>query len=310
MDAPSFVPMLLKVHKNPAFDVLQPAIFAVLGAGLLRPDAETARACYAAFCAVPFTHRDIPIAELSAAAGEGRFQLETVEVFARLPQLPVSTRLLAALLAVGTKTPLTANCLCRLALSLNGAQAVLAMPKWMDREILALHDAVLLLLVVCRFADTRDALADAPEFPDFVMRVVKEAGVRELGAVVVVLRKMRASPEFVRALDEKGFFECFMPKALEGDNPQLKDAAFMLVAAFAKIAWVSGFVHWMCYLPSMIERGGRLAGKALAVALMLAVHPQARAPLAYLNLGTMITNCKVDPASEVYKEKILMSLNL
>jgi hypothetical protein len=303
--APAFVPLLLAAHRNPAFEALRPAVLAALAAALLRPEPDIARPAFAAFCALPFTMRDIPVLELVARAGDGLFPVETIELFARLPALPVSTRLIAALVAVGGRSPLTAHCLCRLALSLKGAQAVLAAPRWMDGGCLAREDAVALMLVVCRFAEVRDALADVQEFYEFAGRVAREGSAKEVEGLVAVLRRIRGGEAFVRTLDGKGFFEAFFPRAMESQVPVLQDGALLLAAAFARIVWVNGFVWLMQYLPGLVACGGAVARKSIVVALLLSAHPQAKAPLRLLALAPVVADCEVEEVDRNYKERLL-----
>jgi hypothetical protein len=308
LDQPDFVPLLVAAHQSPAFDALRPAIIAVFAAGLARPEGAVVRACFAAFCSVSFTIRDIPVSDLIARAAEGQYAVETIALLARLPQLPVSTRLINTLVTVGGQSSLTARCLCRLALSLKGAQAVLANPKWMDNACLTIADAVVLLLVVCRFSDTRDALAEVVEFPDLVVRVVASGEGKELEAMIVVLRKMAISAEFVKVLDSKGFFGVFIPRAIESCAAVLQDGAILVVAHFAKVAWTNGFVYLMQYFPGMLACGGVLGRKTILVTLTLAVYQQARAPLLYLNLEQAVTACQVEPAFQQFKDSLLAYL--
>jgi hypothetical protein len=306
---PEFIALMLAMHRNPVFDILRPGIRTVLSDALLHPDDAVAAAAFAAFCAVPFTLRDIPSRELLARVNDGRFPVETIELFARLPQMLVSTRLINALLLVGKRSPLTACCFCRIALTLEGARAMLEIPRWMDEECLALSDAVLLLLVICRFAETRDALADAPEFPDFAIRVLNGGAPKEIAAVVVVLRKMRACEALVRNLDRKGFFEIFFPRAVESRVPALQDAALLLAERVVRVVWLNGFVWLMQYLPSLIGFGGALGRKSLIVTLLLTAHPQAKGPFRQLNLAPIVAGCEMDGVDRSYKTQLLAYLS-
>jgi hypothetical protein len=222
--------------------------------------------------------------------------------------LPISTRLIGALVAVGNKSPLTAHCLCRLALSLKGAQAVLAIPKWMEEGCLSLIEGVTLLLVICRFTDTRDALMEVSGFPAFLLRIVTNGETKEMEAIVVVLRKMNVNADFVRVLDDTGFFAVFFPKAIDSRVPVLQDGALLIVAAFARVVWVNGFVYLMQYFPGMINRGGVLGRKVMHVILLLSIHPEAKGLLIYLKVSQAIAACEVDPTFRTYKETLLIYL--
>jgi hypothetical protein len=305
IDIPEFAPLLLELYRNQAFDILRPEILAALSSGLLEKDVNVATACFAAFCAVPFTIRDIPVSELIARASDGLFPVKTIELFARLPQLPVSTRLISALVTVGGKSPLTTHCLCRLALTLKGAQAVLALPGWMEPECLSIHDSVVLVLVICRFAEARDTLVDITQFPDFLMKVLREGTPKEIEGIALVLRKMRTTESFLRVLDGKGFFADYLPRALESRIPVLQDGALLLVAAYARIGWVNGFFWFMQYLPALIGTGGALSKKSIIVTLLLSAHPQAKGAIRQLNLAPIVADCDIDDASSTYRDRLL-----
>jgi serine/threonine protein kinase len=307
---PHFAALLLAVHRNPLFEALRRSILSTLALGLLQSGETVTPTYFAAFCNLNFTFRDIPVAELIARAAEGRFALETIELLARLPQLPVSTRLITALVTVGSRSPLTVVCLCRLAMSLKGAQTVLTIPRWLKEGCMKITDVVVLLLVVCRFNDTRDALTEVAEFPDFVVRVMRDGESKDVQAVVTVLRKMAVTVEFVKLLDGKRFFEVFVPRAIESRVPVLQDGALLLMAHLAKVVWVDGYVYLMQYLPGLLVRGGVLGRKTLVVALLLARHAEAKGLLRYLNLTQAIVGCEVDSAWLQCKNNLLDCLRV
>jgi hypothetical protein len=293
----------LAVRKFP--ELRDPCINA-LAMGLISDVAPVARAAHAAFCHIQYVYGELPITEMLQGMNTGYFPIEGVQVLARMSQLPISRRLIQALMVVGSLSRLTVVCLVRFAAEVKGAELLVANALWMRR--LKCSEAFLVFLAVSQHPRVRDQVMRVRDLPVFLARVAEEGNTEELDAIVPVIRCFPLTDQFIRHINAAGFFESFFPRAIRSSMPQLKDAAALLVDKLARITWVEGFRWYIQELPAIFSEGELSAQKGLVAALVLAAHPKARPFFSEAQLVSHLEKCQVEPNLRGYRENLLRFL--
>jgi hypothetical protein len=300
--------LLFELYQIPTFEFLRTAIMPVFARGVLSTNEAVAAVCLHIYCVIDFVGRDLPLAELIASIGQGVMAVEGVEVIVRLEVLPPSSRLISALLAVGARSPLSIVCLCRITETEKGAAALLGNPRWLSKGCLTASSAMVLALTVAQYPTCRAPLVECVQFPEFLVWVCEQGSEQDIQAVAAMLRYLLIPPNFVEALDTAGFFAKFVPKAMESPIAAVKYAGLLAVDALARLGtWVTGFLHFMLYLPPIFAKGGLLTKRALAVALVLSAYPEAKAPFTSLKLSEPLNGCAFEDP-EGNKERFLKYL--
>jgi serine/threonine protein kinase len=277
--------LLFQIYQIPSFEFLRTALMPVFSRGVLSANVTVSVVCLHIYCHVDFVGRDLPLAELIASITQGMLALEGVEVIVRLEVLPPSSRLIGALLTVGARSPLSIVCLCRITETEKGAAALLGNTRWLGKGCLTASSAMVLALTVAQYPTCRAPLVECNQFAPFLAWVCEEGSEQDLQAVSAMLRRLPIPPTFVQELDAVGFFAKFVPRAMETTIAAVKYAGLLAVDRLARMGtWVTGFLHFMLYLPAMFAKRGLLAKSALPVALILSGYPQAKSPFAALKL--------------------------
>jgi hypothetical protein len=266
-------------------------------------------AACAVFTRVPFTARDLPLAELVASMNKGDLVREGVELLARIPEPPNSSRMLACLLGVGSKQPLAALTLCRIANNPKGAGLFLQNTKWLVPDTLPVGDAVILWLTLAQHPDCRAAFVGIPEFPAFLGWAAVAGTERELEAIVPVVRRLQISAGFAQAIDQAGFVQSFLLRCLGAQNAVLQDAVMLFIDKIGRVCWLAAFELFIKVLPGRFQ-GDALSGqKALVCAMVLAKHPESWGFFKEANLKGLVQQCPVEKSHEGYKQNLLNFLD-
>jgi hypothetical protein len=297
------------VGRHERYYGLRPLCVSVLARGLSSGVPEIAAACYNGFCWLGCTAQELPVAMIVAAIASGYFPLEGVAALARTPDLAAdSPNMIAALLAVGSQSPLTIVALCKIASTLNGAVYFLTASNWMDCSTLGLSHTFTLLLTLCQHSSIRKELLKNAQLPVFVTWLAEQGNEAELDAIGPVLRRLKLTPAIVVELDSCGFFNHFFSRCWGSELPNLIDGTILLVDNLARIAWANGFVYFIQALPYLWGRGGVEAQKALVAALALAAHQQGKAALSDPEVVAALQTSAFDPTAEQYRNHLLQFL--
>jgi hypothetical protein len=300
-----FINMVYFIFKSPLFPSFRGPCLDVFRDGSLSTDQSIAKSCYAAFCQMEIAPRDIPTADFCRFITEGVLAVEGIEVLARLTSFPNSHRLVAAFLAVGSKSPLTVVCLGRMACDPEGAELIFKNRVWLNpaATTLSVAHAFRIFLAISQHAKLREGWPDCEETPPFLRWIAQEAEPHDLKALMVVLRRMRLTPDFILALNAYEFFPDFFRRTLESGFPAVQDAAILLVDKFARVVWVDGFAHFIAYLPAILN-SEQLRQKGLVAAVVLALHPQSKQFLIDVEIVNVLREIKIDPSFEQYRESL------
>jgi hypothetical protein len=298
--------MVYFIFKNPLFRDFRRSCLQVFADGSLSKDQSIAKSCSAAFCQMELTLQDIPIASFLSSITSGVLAIEGVEVLSRLIAFPPSSRIVTALLAVGSRSPLTVVCLTRMACDPKSAELISENRIWLNptTTTLSVSHAFRVFLAISQHANLRAGWSDYEELPVFLAWIAQKAELQELEALVVVLRRVKLTPDFIIALDAYEFFPEFFRRTLESGFPTAQDAAIFLIDKFARVVWVNGFAHFIAYLPAMLN-SEQLRQKGLVAAVVLAVHPQSKQILIDVEIATVLKEIHIDPSFEQYRDSLL-----
>jgi hypothetical protein len=301
-----FIGMVFFILKSPLFARFEETCIHILCDGAVGTDKAIAKACMAAFCQIEITNKTIPIKEFVESLAKGILPQETIEVLCRLTAFPSSNRMVVALLTVGSQSPLTVVGLTRMAADPKGAELILQNRFWMNPAIgtLSIADAFHVFLAISQHPALRTSITELEETPGFLTWIAQQAEPQALEALVIIVRRVRLSSEFIIALDGFGFFPEFFRRSLESGFPTVQDSAVLLVDKFARVVWVDGFAHFIAYLPPMLV-SEQLGQKALIAAVVLAVHPEAKHYFIAVQLESALRQMVIDPSLEQYRASLL-----
>jgi hypothetical protein len=191
-------------HAYQICEAVRAVCIATFSKALVAENRAVVRAAIAALCHVEVSVSALPVIELLTFLHSGVLVPEIIEMFASLPALPASRRLLSTLLGVVKHSPLTIICFCKIASDPQGAELFLSGYGWLSD--LKLNEAFVLLLTLCLHPAAREVVVQAPELLPFLSKVADQGSIEELDAVVPLLRRLRTDADFIRALDAEVFF--------------------------------------------------------------------------------------------------------
>jgi serine/threonine protein kinase len=300
-----FIRLLYLASHCPQFASLIPSISAVFRDGLLAQSPEVVHAAALVLCRVPCSASQLPITEIVQAIAENRCTGDYLLVLAHLPSFPVSARFVQAILVAAT-SPLSIVVLCRVAAVPEGTTALLQAPQWTQPGMLAPTDAVTLLLTIGQHPEARARLADVAGIAPFLAWVASEAP--ELESLAPLLRRIRITPEFFAAIEAAGFFTVYFTRVLSSTDPQVRDAAVLLVDKYGRFAWAEGFSAFIEHLPVFFLSDSKWAAKALVAAIVLAGHTQAKPIFAKAGITAVIRQAAIGEKFEAYRMQLLQMI--
>jgi hypothetical protein len=298
--SPHFLSMMYWVFEQPDCAALKPACMKVFTAGIVSPAPGVPEAACLVFARIPFTARDLPLAELIASMNKGDLVAGGVDLLARIPEPPTSTRLVACLLAVGAKEPATLVTLCRIANTPKGAPLFLQSLRWLSPDCLPVDGAVLLWATLCQHREVMEALVGLAEFPPFLVWVARAGSEEAVGAVVPIMRRLAINAVFVQALDQAGFVQAFLGRCLPSANEALQDAAVLLIDKLGRVAWSPAFGLFVEALQGRLAGNVIVAEKALVCALVIAKHQVSWELFRCAKLGDVVQQCRVAREYQAY----------
>jgi serine/threonine protein kinase len=306
----SYFQLLFTIYQIPNFQVLRPSLLPIFTAGILSDNLEISKTCLQICCAVDLAARDLPLVELLARMSSGTLAVEGIEVFARIPNLPASGRLVAAILAGGSRSPLTIGCLCRVAENEKGATAIVQSQNrcWLLPGCLSLSDAVIITVAVCAYPSCRADLAGFEEFWQFLKWVAEEGSAQEIQAIGAVLRRFPLTSVMAQTIDGTGFLAKGVPRMLESGIPAVVYAAMILIDKIARVAWVDGLLAIAGYMHAICSRGEMIARKALLVMVVMTAWPQAKIPLVTSGMPQLLSAFRFNDAYDPYKDALVRVL--
>jgi hypothetical protein len=299
-----FIRLLYLAYGCKQFECLRPNIYNVFREGLVSRDRDVVHAAALVICRFP-DGGELPMAEILERFAEN--QNDYLSVLAHLPSLPLSTRLVQALLSVAS-SPVAIVLLCRLATIPEGAAFMLQTPGWTQPGLLIPADAVALVLTLGQHLDARSQLADVPGIVAFLVWLAGEATEYELESLAPLLRRIRITPEFFAGMEAAGFFRLYFTRTLESADLLVRDAAVVLMDKYGRLAWAPGFSAFIDRLPDLFRSGGQLAVKALVAAIVLAGRPQAKPFFAKSGVASMLNKVSIDERFEGYRTQLLQMI--
>jgi hypothetical protein len=302
MEYAHYIHILYSVYSR--FPDLRAEILPIFRAGVNSPSDPVVRASYYVFANVKVPVVEVPLGPIIASIREGALVNLGIEILARLEYVPASNRLVAAVLSTGQTSPLSIVVLCRLAMSAQGGEILACNPGWLAPDIFPAEDSLRLLLAVGQHAGPRNALTDAPGYPQFLSWIVADAPPKDMAAVVPLLRRTQLSDEFIRALQSARFFATFFPRAIKSGDLAAIDASIMLVDKVARVLWVDGFVAFIRELPTLF-RVREIQEKAVIAALLLTTHTESTRSIASMDLVPILREIDMDAAFEPYKRDLM-----
>jgi hypothetical protein len=302
------VDLFFSLYTRTRYADLRPDILTVFQAGVNSPNAEVVRACYQVFCHIKCDIRDLPLVTIVASMTYEPFETEGMEILGRLRFLPTSTRLVAAVLLVGERSPFSVFVLCCLAGSPEGANLLAQNQGWLIKPIFNVADSLLLLLSVCQHVAVRNALTGLRALPLFLTRIAAEGSAQALHAIMSLLLHTQIPPQFVLNLEADGFFRTFFWRTLQSPDLHVKNVAILLTDKLARVTWIQAFVQFIQYIPMLFELV-QLHQTTFTATLVLSVHPQAKDLLVSLGIQNLLPTLTLGPALDEYRPRLLQVLS-
>ena len=303
-----YVDSVFMIATSQQFQAFRKDCLSVFSAGLHSSNPSVVRKCFHAICSLNVSVGEIPMHERVESLkdpSQRQWITQNLELIVRLDKIPVSKRLVDALITVGTESPLTMYCCCKLAEKKEGAELFVQNDAWMVADQFAVSDAVNLFLMICQNKEVRPHLLTCNEFPHFLARVVKSSTDEEINAITVTLRRLEVAADVVKKLDTAGFFNTLVTDGLETGSERKKECSLLLIDHCARIAWVNGYSTFINHLPHIFAKKGGFAQRAVVPAVVLATFPEGKKCFEATDVVNVLESCPMGGDYGKYRTKLL-----
>lgn len=127
--------------------------------------------CCNALCFMELSESDINVDHMTALLMDRRYCAAAVDVLARVDEIPISDKMIAALVEVGGESLMTASCLMNIAKTEEGCRHLISFDKWMEN--IDISDAVTIMFCVFKVEETRQLLLKADRMRHMLILATK-----------------------------------------------------------------------------------------------------------------------------------------
>ena len=140
---------------------------------------------------------------------------------------------------------------------------------WLCKELPTVVETLRLFLVVFNHKELRQALAETPEFVEFLKLATEQENSGTLSMICTILRRIEITEDLVHRLSDSGFLRAFFAMSCELKSSTATHSALLMLDTIAKVTYTREFMKMCEVVNSIITEKSELSEVATLVAAQL-----------------------------------------
>lgn len=306
--APLYIEIFHFLIQKPNYNTRMPTLMRILYALARRDDKTVARAALQAVCHLyePQYDKLIGYEEILKYLKDDEMADITVSFLLRLPTLPPSRSLCAAMVERAKKDPRCTKLLMSFASqNLNNLSILVYNTTWMNFELPTLMDTFTLFLAVFKYPQSREQIREAAELPAFLMKCSESRNEFIISALPSVLKRTNANQEFINKLSESGFMKSYLSYVLDSDDVNVISNGLIVIDMLARVGYCDDMRDALPQVRKVLARSDEATTRAITILVTLSYFPKYHDKLRELKLDVYFERLMNSPAYAAYASTVL-----